>query len=197
MFKALFKLVIAIISQPGKAWVMLKNRYYRDENREIGSEDYESFLSRYLYPFIGLITVAAFLSICTRQEFDIELALKSSIVALVSSLGGYHLSAYLLNEVWGGYFRRQKELKRFQVFVGYSSALQFSLCIILLLLPDFFFLRIFIVYTFYIVWEGVPVFLDIEDELRMKFTIVSSVIILASPYILEFLLLILMPGLRS
>ena len=85
MYKEIIKWVIAIISQPGKAWDMLSRK------EEKGDE----FLSRFIYPLIGLVTVAAFLGVLfTRKEFDVELALKSSIKTLVASFGGF-LPAHL------------------------------------------------------------------------------------------------------
>ena len=145
MYKDLFKWVIAIISQPAKAWDVLAKK----------EEKQDEFLARFVYPLIGMVTIAAFLGVLfTRKEFDVELALKSSIRTLVSSFGGFYLGAYFLNELWGGIFKREKDLKLCMRFVGYSSALMFALNIVLILLPEFFFLRIFVLYTFYIVWEG-------------------------------------------
>ena len=54
MYKEIIKWVIAIISQPGKAWDMLSRK------EEKGDE----FLSRFIYPLIGLVTVAAFWAYC-------------------------------------------------------------------------------------------------------------------------------------
>ena len=84
MYKEIFRWVIAIISQPAKAWVLLAKK----------GEKQEEFLSRFVYPLIGFVTVAAFLGVLfTRKEFDLELALKSSIRTLVSSFGGFYLGA--------------------------------------------------------------------------------------------------------
>lgn len=187
MYKEIFKWVIVIISQPGKAWGMLTKK------EEKGDE----FLSRFVYPIIGLLTVAAFLGVLfTRKEFDVELALKSSIKTLVSSFGGFYLGAYLLNEVWQGFFKREKDMKLCQRFVGYSSSLMFALNIVLMLLPEFFFLRIFILYTFYIVWEGAGPYMQVEENARLKFAGITTVIILLTPALIEFILFMLMPGLR-
>ena len=179
MYKEILKWVIAIISQPGKAWEMLTKK------EEKGDE----FLSKFVYPLIGLVTAAAFLGVLfTRKEFDIELALKSSIKTLVSSFGGFYLSAYLLNELWQGFFKRTKDMKLCQRFVGYSSSL--------MLLPEFFFLRIFILYTFYIVWEGAGPYMQVEEKERLKFAGIATVVILLTPAVIEFVLFMLMPGLR-
>ena len=108
MYKEIFRWVIAIISQPAKAWVLLAKK----------GEKQEEFLSRFVYPLIGFVTVAAFLGVLfTRKEFDLELALKSSIRTLVSSFGGFYLGAYLMNEIWQGIFKREKDLKLWLRFV--------------------------------------------------------------------------------
>jgi hypothetical protein len=189
MYKELVKWVIAIVSQPGKAWGELAEK---EEKRD-------EFLTRFVYPLIGFITVAAFIGILFKQkEFSIELALKTSIKELVSYFGGFFLAAYFLNELWQSVFGQEKDLKLCQRFVGYSSALMYSLAIILLLLPasDFFFLYVFVLYTVYIVWEGATPYMKVPDAVRVKFTIVASVLIVALPYIIGLLLFMLMPGLR-
>ncbi len=187
MYKEIFRWVIAIISQPAKAWVLLAKK----------GEKQEEFLSRFVYPFIGFVTVAAFLGVLfTRKEFDVELALKSSIRTLVSSFGGFYLGAYLMNEIWQGIFKREKDLKLWLRFVGYSSSLMFALNIVLMLLPEFFFLRIFILYTFYIVWEGAGPYMGVEEKIRLKFVGFTTAIILLTPAVIEILLSMLMPGLR-
>lgn len=150
MYKEIFKLVVAIISQPGKAWDILTRKEEKDDE----------FLSRFVYPLIGFVTVAAFLGVLfTRKEFDVELALKSSIRTLVAAFGGFYLASYLLNEIWQGWFKREKDMKLCQRFVGYSSSLMFALNIVLMLLPEFFFLRIFVyIYILYRMGRGRPLY---------------------------------------
>lgn len=187
MYTEILKLVIALISQPAKAWDMLARR----EEKE------DEFLSRFVYPLIGLVTIAAFVGVLfTRKEFDVELALKSSIRTMVSSFGGFYLASYLLNELWQGWFKHVKDMKLCQRFVGYSSSLMFALNIVLMLLPEFFFLRIFVLYTFYIVWEGAVPYMQIDEKSRLKFVGLTTVLILLMPWLIEVCLSLLMPGLR-
>ncbi len=188
MYKELFKWVIAIISQPGKAWDMLTKK----------EDNTDEFLNRFIYPLIGLVTATTFVGVLlTQKEFTIELALKSSIRTLVASFGGFYLGAYLLNEVWQSVFSRAKDMKLCQRFVGYSSSLMFALNIILTLLPEFFFLRIFVLYTFYIVWEGAVPYMQIEESVRLKFTAFTTFIILLTPWLIGFIISILMPNLSA
>lgn len=187
MYKDIFRWVIMIISQPVKAWETLSEK----------DEKGEEFLSRFIYPLIGLLTVIAFLGILfTRKEFDVESALKASIRTLVASLGGFFLSAYLLNEIRSGYFKREKNNQLCQRFVGYSSSLMFALDAALMLIPEFFFLRVFVLYTFYIVWEGAPVYMQVDESERLKFVAISTSLILFIPYLIGIVLSLLMPGLR-
>ena len=187
MYKEILKWVIVIISQPTRAWEMLTKK----------EEKNDEFLSRFVYPLIGLVTVAAFLGVLfTRKEFDVELALKSSIRTLVSSFGGFYLGSYFLNELWQNMFKRAKDMKLCQRFVGYSSSLMFALNIVLMLLPEFFFLRIFILYTVYIVWEGAGPYMQVKENQRLKFVGIATAIILLTPMLIEFALSLLMPGLR-
>lgn len=195
MYKEIFKWTAAVITQPSKAWKMLVAK----ERKEADLRDEEAddpFQTEYLYPFIGLLTIAAFLSLFTHKEFILEQALKSSIITCVSSFGGYYVAAYVLNEIGKSWFSFEKNLKLWQHFVGYSSALMFTLNIVWMLLPDVFFLYIFILYTFYIVWEGATIYFSVGDAQRMKFTTISTLLIIATPHIINKFLLLLMPGLR-
>jgi cation transport ATPase len=188
MFKDLFNTAISLIFKPSEEWRELSEK--RMDNNE-------KFLSGFVYPFIGLITIAAFLGILfTRKEFDVQIALKSAILAFLSAFGGFFLASYLLNEVWRSLFKREKDMKLCQNFVGYSSSLMFSLNILLSLLPEFFFLRFFILYTIYIVWEGAVPYMDVKDSEQLKFVSFATAIIITTPLILEFIVGLLMPGLR-
>ncbi len=188
MYKDIFKCVIALISQPIKAWKELSEEQH---------EDNEKFFTNYFYPLIALVAIAAFLGIMfTRKEFDVELALKSSVKSLVSALGGFFLGAYILNEFWNSVFKREKDVRLCQRFVGYASSLQFVLAVVLALLPEFFFLKIFVLYTVYIIWEGAAPYMQVADNERMKFVAISSALVLLTPYIIEIILVMLMPGLR-
>ena len=87
-------------------------------------------------------------------------------------------------------------MKLCQRFVGYSSSLMFALNIVLMLLPEFFFLQIFVLYTFYIVWEGAGPYMQVEEKIRLKFVGVATGLILLMPRLIEVVLSMLMPGLR-
>jgi hypothetical protein len=194
MYKELFRQVVALISQPGKTWKELAEK----EEKE------DEFLTRFVYPLIGLIAASAFIGILfTEKEFNTELAVKSSIRAFVSSFGGFYLAAYLLNKAWTGLFKREGNLKLWQRFVGYSLVAAFAIRILFALLPllplsEFFILRVFILSgaTLYIVWEGAMPYMHIGEKIRFRFTLFVSFLIVLLPEIIDKFLFILMPGLR-
>ena len=78
--------------------------------------------------------------------------------------------------------------------VGYSSSLMFALNIVLTLLPEFFFLQIFVAYTFYIIWEGAGPYMGVEEKIRLKFVAITTVVTLLAPAAIQFALSLLMPG---
>jgi hypothetical protein len=176
-----------LILKPGEAWEQLSRQ----------EEEHDTFLSRFIYPLIGLITLSAFLGILfTRKEFDFEIALKVTIRTLISVTGGFFLGAYLLNEMWKGVFNQPKNAELCRLFVGYSSSLMFVLNMVTALLPEFFFLQIVVLYTVYIIWEGAVVFMKVKEEKRLIFTVLTSLIVIVTPFIIEHALRMLMPGFR-
>ena len=102
--------------------------------------------------------------------------------------------AELMNELWQGLFKRKKDMDLWMRFIGYSSSLMFALNIVLTLLPEFFFLQIFVAYTFYIIWEGAGPYMGVEEKIRLKFVAITTVVTLLAPAAIQFALSLLMPG---
>ena len=187
MFNEIYKRLAGLILKPGETWVELS----------LKEEEQETFLSRFIYPLMGLITLSAFLGILfTRKEFDFEIALKITLRTLISVAGGFFLGSYLLNEVWKSVFKQPKNAELCRFFVGYSSSLLFVLNIVTALLPEFFFLHIFVLYTVYIIWEGSAFFMKVKETVRLKFTMITSFIVIVTPFVIEQVLRMLMPGFR-
>ncbi|MDR1676285.1 MAG: YIP1 family protein [Tannerella sp.] len=187
MFNDLFNRLAGLIFKPAETWNKLSQ----------GEEEKETFLSRYIYPLLGLIALAAFVGVLfSRKEFSFEIALKSAIKALISNMGGYFLAVYLMRELWRSVFHRHKNTKLWYCFVGYASAMMFALNIILLLLPEFFFLRVAVLYTAYLIWEGATAYMHVEENERLKFSAFASAIIIVTPLAIDSLLFLMMPGLR-
>jgi hypothetical protein len=187
MFKNIFQQLSRIVCSPARAWDELGQR----------DEEQETFFSRYLYPLMGLVALAAFAGVFfSRKEFDLEIALKSSIKALVAAFGGFYVAVYLMNELWMNVFQRQRNVRLWYYFTGYASSPMFALHILLALLPEFFFLRVAVFYTAWVIWVGAVPYMHVTEDERMKFTVLASAVIIVAPLAIDFMLFLLMPGLR-
>lgn len=189
MFKKIFKTIFLLTTAPGQTW------------KELSEEDeaHDSFLNKFIYPLIGLTSIAAFVGFFFgRKQFDVQLALKETCTVLVSSFVGFYMAAFLLDEILHlPYFGKEKNSKLTQRFVGYALSFGFVVSIIMDLLPDFSFLRFAPLYIIYLVWEGSKSYLNIPENKQVAFVIVSSIVILLSPAIIERIMFFLMPGIKT
>ncbi|MDR1720002.1 MAG: YIP1 family protein [Dysgonamonadaceae bacterium] len=187
--KEIAELFGRFISQPSKEWKALS------ESQET---DNEQFYRRYLYPIFGMITLVAFVGLfLTNAHFDLQLALKRSILSITSVFIGFYLAAFLLSEGLIRVFHQPRELNLCQRFTGYASLPIYSSFILLSLFPEFFFIYLFTLYSIYIVWEGAIPYMQMNESEQLKFTVLASTIILLSPYLINLLMFMLMPGLRA
>ncbi|MDR2495649.1 MAG: hypothetical protein LBD21_00755 [Tannerellaceae bacterium] len=199
MYRELIRLVAAIIAHPGKTWQQLAAK----------TEQKDEILTRFVYPLIGLATLAAFAGIFfTEKHFVVELALKAAVRTCVACFGSFFLAAWILNETWSKLFRHAPDIKLCRRFTAYSSTMMFALEILLGILPegDFFFLRAFLLYTAYIVWEGAPAYMGINNQMvkiarasmsaRMALAVIITTLIILLPMIINYLMFLFLPGLR-
>ncbi len=189
MFKQIFDLLVRLIVQPAKAWNLLSDKQESDN---------EQFYKSYLYPLFGIVALLSFVGVfLTQKNFDLQLALKQCISLIITVFVGFYLASWLLSEIMSRVFNRPGELKLCQRFTGYSSSLIYVLFMVSSLFPELFFLNIFLFYTIYIIWEGVIPYMHIEENDQLKFTVFAGIVILGSPYLIQALMFMLMPGLRS
>ena len=200
MYRELIRIVTEIIAQPGKAWKQLA----------VKNERKDEILTRFVYPLIGLATLAAFIGVLfTEKHFVVELALKAAIKTLVACFGGFFIAAWTLNEARKKLFLEPSDPDLCRRFIAYSSVMMFTVEIALSILPasDFFFIRAFLLYTAYIVWEGASTYMKVDNRqitvfritvsAQMLFTFIATTLIIALPMILYRIMLLFMPGLRS
>jgi len=94
-------------------------------------------------------------------------------------------------------YSTENSYKLCQRFVGYSSALIYAMYLILAIFPDYSFLQLFLLYTIYIIWEGASVYMQIPENERNRFTAIATATILLSPFIVEKMMFLTMPGMRA
>lgn len=163
------------IVQPGKSWTSAAS-----EEMET-----EKFLSNYLYPVFGMITLAAFIGTLLSSK-AVEIALKASIREFVAFFAGFYLAAFLLKEVMNRQFGGAS-LKHCQYFVAYSSSLVYLVSMAASVFNGLALLYLFLPYTIFVVWEGAAPFMKVEEDKQIKFTAFVSVVLFA-PYLIAFIM---------
>ena len=192
MLKKLFERLYRLIIQPAKTWNILAD----EKEEEI--VDNNSFLKTYLYPAIGIVALLTFVGVFFyKKEFDVQLAIRLMIKVLIALFAGFYLASFILSKVMEHIFFMANSYKLCQRFVGYSSALIYAMYILLAIFPDYGFLQLFLLYTIYIIWEGASDYMQIPENERNRFTAIATAIILLSPFIIEKMMFLTMPGMRT
>ena len=169
-----------LISSPAKAWEEISME-----------EDRRKVFMAFVYPMIGLRGLSVFIgSLLTNgwggpQSFQI--AMTNCCAVAVALFGGYFLAAYAINEMGIKMFGMHANMPLVQQFAGYALVVPFLLQIVTGLLPDFriiaWLLQFYIVY---VVWEGAPIMMKVEEKQRLKYTLLSSVLLILCPTVIQF-----------
>lgn len=149
----------------------------------------QEFLNNYLYPLFGFISITTFIgAMWLNPAGNLTDALKSVMIVVASVFGGYYAASYLIGKMYLKIEQVQND-ELIQQFVGYSSLIVYLLFFIMPLLPGLELLWLFAVYTFYPIYSGVTVFLNIPEKERTVFTLGSFAAITFLPLLLNFMLL--------
>lgn len=178
-YKELFHIAIQLISSPARAW------------EEISLEDKRKVFTSFVYPMIGLCGLSVFIgSLWTMgwggpQSF--QYAMTQCCAVAVSLFGGYFLAAYLINGLRVRMFMMDSDIPLTQQFAGYALVVLFLLRIVIGILPDFWIIALLLqFYIIYVVWEGSDKLMQIAEKDRLRFTILSSVLLIACPLVIEW-----------
>ena len=180
-YKELFNRVLLLISSPAKAWEEI-----------LLEEDKQKVFVGFVYPMIGIAALSVFLGVLFTQGWSgprsFQIAMTECCSVAISLFGGFYLAAYLLNKATIKFFNLSDNLLNTQRLIGYSSVVLFILQIVTGILPNFQIVSWLLqFYVVYIVWEGAKIFVKMEENDRLKYTLLTSFLLLACPFIIEFL----------
>lgn len=155
-------------------------------------EDRRAVFSSFVYPMIGLCGLSVFLGSLFSHGWggpeSFRYAMTQCCAIAVALFGGYFLAVNLTHHYTARMLNMPVEKSLILQLAGYSMVVIFCLRIILALMPDFQIIALLLqFYTVYIVWEGSERLIHINEENRLKFTLVSSVALLFSPVIIEWI----------
>lgn len=180
-YKELIHITLRLISSPAQAWEEIRLE-----------EDRRKVFMAFVYPMIGLCGLSVFIgSLLTMgwggpQSF--QYAMTRCCAVAVALFGGYFLAAYLINVMGVRWMRMPDQLPLVQQFAGYALVVVFLLRIVLGILPDFQIIAILLqFYTVYIVWEGSARLLRVTDANRLRYTLMTSVVLIVCPMVIEWI----------
>ncbi|MDR0427696.1 MAG: YIP1 family protein [Dysgonamonadaceae bacterium] len=189
MYKQLFILLYKIITVPASTWKFLSEKQDNKDN--------ETFYKGYLFPVIGIIALLSFMGvIISLQRFDVQQALKITLKEIMIYGGSFYLVSFVLSEYVYPRFGLKKNKRSAELFTGYASSPIYVIAMLKTIFPALFFLEILSLYTIYVVWTGAAYFLNIKEEQWIKFATFAGLLIVMTPFLLNFLINLLMPGMK-
>jgi len=192
MYKNLLRRVWDILTSPSNTW----DKITQD------SEDEKKYLYQYFYPLISLAAFTALINpfISGIEYFDTKatfsIGIQSLFASFTSSFLGFFISARFLDYSFVRWFGMRSDKRKAEMLTAYSSTPVLVVSIFTRLLSDFFFMKILFVYVIVLVWEATIHFYSLEESKRGKFTALASLCILVVPFVVEKILLVILPGLK-
>ncbi len=179
-YKDILHITLRLISSPARAWEEI--RLQGDKRR---------VFTAYVYPMIGLCGLSVLVGTLMYYGWNgpqsFQLAMTRCCAVAVALFGGYFLAAWLINAFCARFLHRPADLPAAWQFAGYALVVLFLLRIVLGILPDFQVIALLLqFYTLYVVWEGSRVLLDIADADRLRFTLVSTLLLILCPWLIEW-----------
>jgi len=185
MSKQLIILLFNFIIRPQKTW---------KECSEKQDNDNSGFFQSYLYPVFGIIALFAFAGILLKlKAWNVQIAIIQVIQKTIPYFVAYFLVVFALSRLSLKFFGEKLTNSVCERFTGYASAAVYVTAMLYALLPFFPFVQILTVYTFYIVWQGAIHYLQIKRENLTKFTIFAGILIIFTPLVVQYLLILAMP----
>lgn len=178
-YKELFKIALLLISSPAKAWEEITLE-----------EDRRKVFTVFVYPMIGLCGMSVFIGALITNGWagpqSFQIAMTQCCALAVALFGGYFLAAYGINEVCIKMLGMPTDIALSRHFAGYAMVVIFLLQMITGLLPDFSIVGYLLqFYLVYVVWEGAEIVMNVSASNRLKFTLLSSLLLIACPLVIQ------------
>jgi hypothetical protein len=188
MFKEIIRKILLLLAKPEVAWPELLKK--GGSNRQI--------LKEFCYPLMG---VAALLKIIQEAIFHrhpaypIHVLVVHGVVYFGALLAAYYILQYILKVLMQKQYNILPTAEQSAIVIGYGLVVVFLLFIATALLPSFFFLWIFYLYTAYLLWIVAEAAFGLKVEDRGLFVIVMTFCMMIVPVVLHGILRGIMPNL--
>ena len=180
-YNSLFHTALLLISSPARAWEEIRLE-----------EDRRTVFTAFVYPMIGLCGLSVFIGSLLLKGWSgpesFQYAMTQCCAVAVSLFGGYFLAAYLINALRVRLFMQDDDINLTRQFAGYAMVVPFLLQIIIGVLPDFNIIAMLLqFYIVYVVWEGSRSLMEVEEKDRLRFTVISSILLIVCPAVIQLL----------
>ena len=165
--------VILLLLFPAKEWKTIAA-----ENRSR-----TTVYIQFVVPLLCVMTVATIVG--TWLDTSRELYSAGFVVCRIATLwasvsSGLYISAFVASGIL------EENKPDFQL-IAYSLSATYMVIIIVSLLPFFKEFLVLALYSFYIFWQGIPYLINVEGEQRMKYGLLSLIIIVLTHLLMFFL----------
>lgn len=179
-YKELFNRALILISSPARAWEEIRLE-----------EDRRKVFVAFVYPMIGLCGLSVFIGSLLAKGWSgpesFQFAMTQCCAVAVSLFAGYFLAATLINELRVRLLKQETDVFLCRQFAGYALVVSFLLQIIIGVLPDFNIIAVLLqFYIVYVVWEGSVTLMQVTEKERLRFTLLSSMLLLLCPALIQF-----------
>lgn len=155
----------------------------------------KSMLRAYVLPWCAVITAATFVSyIFFTRDFRLETAVIKSLFEFLTFLSSYFAAVAVCKVSNRLIFRREIDKYKCEVIIAYGFLLLYALRIVMCILPHMFFLKVLLLYIFYILWILAEQILKYKDSEKQYFMLVNGASIIVFPYLIEKILFLLTPN---
>jgi len=148
----------------------------------------------YVIPFLILCVLSEFLGYVFNSSAGIQFAFIKALFSAMALYGSWWVSVRACKYLVQRFHKKEISEAVSNTLVSYSFTVIFLLNIVLAFFPSLFFLALLALYTLYIVFVGVGVVLDIDENSRGKLSISLSVLIILMPLFIEWILGKLLPN---
>jgi len=178
--KNLFSRCIGIIVSPKLEWIKIKE--------EDGS--FYQLIANFLFPLLILTAIASMIGSYFQMignGFALDIIIVAGLRSVLSILISILMSILAINamiKTFGG----TPNVTQASKLVVYSFVPGILVAIIFGMIPWFYILGLFFLYSFYIFFHGTPLMLDIPQERQSNFSTLSSTTILVIYLMISFIL---------
>ncbi len=178
MFKKIIHKLFFLIFYPAKGW------HYIDKQRN----NHDDFINNFLFPIFGVISITTFIGAMWLSETGgLHYALKMIIVVITALFGGFYLASFLINELFPKY-GIIKDIQIAQQFTGYSSVIVYLMYFLMPLINGYTGLWAIPLLSFFLIYSGSKLYLNIDKDKQIVFSVISLFVLLISPAVLNYLL---------